>query len=58
MQAIWMAGMSTSLRREVNTRQLADRPQKAMLLRADIHSLFDDYQWGIWVCLRHFLVHF
>jgi len=20
-----------------------------MLLRADIHSLFDDYQWGIWI---------
>jgi len=47
--AIWMAGMSPSLRREVNTRQLADRPQNAMLLRADIHSLFDDYQWGIWI---------
>src|SRR5260221_14671206 len=22
----------------------------AILLRADIHSLFDDYQWSIWVC--------
>jgi hypothetical protein len=30
------------------TRQNADRPHNAILLRADIHSLFDDYQWSIW----------
>lgn len=34
----------------VNDRQAADQPHNAMLLRADIHSLFDDYQWSVWVC--------
>jgi hypothetical protein len=25
---------------------LADSPQNGLLLRADIHALFDDYQWS------------
>jgi HNH endonuclease len=42
--------LSASTRTQVMTRQDADRPHNAFLLRADIHSLFDDYQWSIWVC--------
>lgn len=44
----WTATLSASARAQVLTRQAADRPHNAMLLRADIHSLFDDYQWSIW----------
>ncbi|KAF8510738.1 hypothetical protein BU17DRAFT_97851 [Hysterangium stoloniferum] len=44
----WIAILSASARAQVPTRQAADRPHNAMLLRADIHSLFDDYQWSIW----------
>ncbi|KAF8522971.1 hypothetical protein BU17DRAFT_44259, partial [Hysterangium stoloniferum] len=50
MQRRWIEILSTSARAQVLTRQTADRPHNAMLLRADIHSLFDDYQWSIWVC--------
>ncbi|KAF8529602.1 hypothetical protein BU17DRAFT_79619 [Hysterangium stoloniferum] len=44
----WLVTLSASARAQVLTRQVADRPHNAMLLRADIHSLFDDYQWSIW----------
>jgi len=50
MQPIWTSHMSQQLRERVCTRRIADNPHNAMLLRADIHSLFDDYQWGVWVC--------
>lgn len=49
VQPEWTATLSASARAQVLTRQAADRPHNAMLLRADIHSLFDDYQWSIWV---------
>lgn len=45
-----METLSESARAQVLNRQVADRPQNAILLRADVHSLFDDYQWSIWVC--------
>lgn len=44
----WTATLSASALAQVATRQVADRPHNAILLRADIHSLFDDYQWSIW----------
>ncbi|KAF8512698.1 hypothetical protein JB92DRAFT_266126 [Gautieria morchelliformis] len=44
----WTATLSASTRAQVLTRQAADRPFNAILLRADVHSLFDDYQWSIW----------
>lgn len=44
MQPEWTAPLSASTRAQVLTRQAADRPYNAMLLRADIHNLFDDYQ--------------
>jgi len=44
----WTSTLLPSARVEVATRQDADRPLNAILLRADIHSLFDDYQWSIW----------
>ncbi|KAF8524096.1 hypothetical protein BU17DRAFT_85176 [Hysterangium stoloniferum] len=44
----WIETLSASARAQVSTRQAADRPHNAMLLCADIHSLFDDYQWSIW----------
>ena len=37
------------MRNLVSTREITDLPHNAILLRADIHSLFDDYQWGVWV---------
>jgi len=46
----WTAPLPASARAQVLTRQAADRPYNALLLRADVHSLFDDYQWSIWVC--------
>ena len=42
--------MPQSVQYLVSTRQIADQPRNALLLRADVHSLFDDYQWSIWVC--------
>jgi len=39
----WTSDMSPAALQEVRTRQLADSPHNAILLRADIHSLFDDY---------------
>jgi len=45
----WTDLMPPAARQQVCTRQVADRPHNAILLRADIHSLFDDYQWSIWV---------
>jgi hypothetical protein len=50
--------MSVAAQQLVRTRKLADRPQNAILLRADIHSLFDDYQWSIWVCQIHLILIF
>ena len=34
----------------VSNCQVADQPHNALLLQADVHSLFDDCQWSIWVC--------
>jgi hypothetical protein len=45
--------MTPATRSLVQTRKLVDRPLNAILLRADIHALFDDYQWSIWVCQIH-----
>jgi hypothetical protein len=42
--------MAANARAEVNTHANADTPNNAILLRADIHILFDDYQWSLWVC--------
>ena len=42
--------MAADAQAQVKTRRLADTPQNAILLRADIHTLFDDYQWSLWVC--------
>lgn len=42
--------LSESEKPLIRNRQFADQPHNAMLLRADIHSLFDDYQWSVWVC--------
>ena len=50
MQLDWMATLPESTHAQVLHRQVADRPHNAILLRADVHSLFDDYQWSIWVC--------
>lgn len=44
----WTAPLPASARAQVLTRQAADHPYNAILLRADVHSLFDDYQWSIW----------
>lgn len=44
----WTRPLSVSARQLVITRQVADRPHNGILLRADVHSLFDDYQWSIW----------
>lgn len=40
--------MPESARTGVSTHKVADRPHNAILLRADIHRLFDDYQWSVW----------
>ena len=42
----------------VSSRQVADQPHNALLLRADVHSLFDDYQWSIWVCQIYSIPYF
>ena len=42
--------MAADAKAEVNTHERADTPQNAILLRVDIHTLFDDYQWSLWVC--------
>jgi len=44
MQPEWTSTLSPSVKLLVATPQAADRPFNGMLLRADIHSLFDDYQ--------------
>ena len=41
--------MEAYARNEIETVANADTPKNAMLLRADIHALFDDYQWSLWV---------
>ena len=50
--------MSVDAQHLVCTRKLADCPQNAILLRADIHNLFDDYQWSLWLCQIHFILIF
>lgn len=45
---VWTELLSTTAQKAVLNHRLADRPCNAILLRADIHSLFDDYQWSIW----------
>jgi HNH endonuclease len=50
MQSAWIKTLSESAQTQVLSRQAADHPRNAILLRADVHSLFDDYQWSIWVC--------
>jgi hypothetical protein len=35
-----------SLEQHDRVHSLADSPQNGLLLRADIHALFDDYQWS------------
>jgi HNH endonuclease len=49
IQPQWTQLLSASAEAQVISRQVADQPHNAILLRADIHSLFDDYQWSIWV---------
>jgi len=44
----WTNDMAADAQAEVRTRERADTPQNAILLRADIHTLFDDYQWSLW----------
>jgi hypothetical protein len=50
LQIAWTHDMAADAQAEVKTRERADTPQNAILLRADIHTLFDDYQWSLWVC--------
>ena len=50
--------MSDATKSLVLTTKLADRPLNAVLLRADVHAFFDDYQWSIWVCRIHSVSHF
>jgi hypothetical protein len=57
-QPLWKELVPESARHQVASRQLADNPHNAMLLRADIHKLFDDFQWSIWVCLSTSIVYF
>lgn len=42
--------MDPATRCLVETLEIADKPYNAFLLRADLHALFDDYQWGLLVC--------
>jgi hypothetical protein len=50
--------LSAEAREVVNTEKKADEVHNALLLRNDIHALFDDYQWSIWVRqLFHILGH-
>ena len=42
--------MEANVQVEIASRKLADSPKNAILLQADIHTLFDDYQWSLWVC--------
>jgi hypothetical protein len=49
IQDVWTSYMPKSSRDQVRTRKIADSPHNAILLRADVHSLFDDYQWAVWV---------
>ncbi|KAF8798359.1 hypothetical protein BYT27DRAFT_7218591 [Phlegmacium glaucopus] len=44
----WTYGMAADAKAKVNTCKRADAPQNAILLRVDIHTLFDDYQWSLW----------
>lgn len=44
----WTNLMSESAREKVATRRAADSPHNDILLRADVHSLFDDYQCGVY----------
>ena len=44
-----MKTLSVSAQALVLNHKCADQPYNAILLRADIHSLFDDYQWSVWV---------
>jgi hypothetical protein len=49
MQPQWTQHLSQAAQEQVLSHKVADGPHNAILLRADIHSLFDDYQWSIWV---------
>jgi hypothetical protein len=49
--------MGASARALVQTTKLADRPLNAILLQADIHTFFDDYQWSVLVCRVHAFFH-
>ena len=57
MWADWTELMPLSAQYLVSTRQIVDQPHNALLLRADVHSLFDDYQWSIWVCQVYYISH-
>jgi len=43
----WKSGMGGSTSALVQSTKLADRPLNAILLRADVHAFFDDYQWSV-----------
>ncbi|KAF8514141.1 hypothetical protein JB92DRAFT_158722 [Gautieria morchelliformis] len=40
-------GEDSAVYQQVKTREFADLPHNAMLLRADVHSFFDNYQIGV-----------
>jgi len=46
---VWLTNMPQSARSQVSSLKIADTPKNAILLRADIHCLFDDYQWAVWI---------
>ena len=54
VQDKWTKLLSPSAQNQVYSCKIEDRPHNAIRLRADIHSLFDDYQWSIWVCQFYF----
>ncbi|GBE85889.1 hypothetical protein SCP_0804130 [Sparassis crispa] len=43
-----MAAMPHDVAEQLKDYKSADKPENAMLLRADVHKLFDNYQFGIW----------
>lgn len=39
--------MHPHVKRLIETNENADKPTNALLLRIDMHRLFDDYQWSV-----------
>ncbi|TDL20950.1 hypothetical protein BD410DRAFT_840916 [Rickenella mellea] len=56
----WSEHVPDEIKTMVMTRQDADRPLNALLLRADVHILFDVYEWAVWVGTgpRHKIIRF